>query len=103
MPALPRRGKAITQVYWSVRDVDGYANWGNPGSSLGYNSNGLVGGAVADQRVTIDGIGYRYEAEAMLGDLSAHTDRFDPTCTDEAANSRFRRFVAARFGVEKDV
>lgn len=84
-----------------LRDVDGFANWGNPGSSQGYNSNGLVGGAVAGQRVMIDGIGYRYEAEAMLGDLSAHTNRLDPTCTDEAANSRFRWLVAARFGVEK--
>lgn len=85
-----------------VRDIDGFANWGNPGATHDYDTGGALGGAFAGRRVALGGINFRYEVEAMLGDLSARTDGLDPTCPDEAAATRLRWAVAARLGVEEE-
>ena len=86
-----------------IRDVDGFANWGNPGSTRDYDAGGAVGGVFAGRRFALGGLGLRYEVEAMLGDLSARTDGLDPTCPDEAADTRLRWAVAARIGVEEEI
>ncbi len=86
-----------------IRDVDGFANWGNPGSTRDYEADGAVGGVFAGRRFALGGLGLRYEAEAMLGNLSARTDGLDPTCPDESADTRLRWAVAARFGVEEEI
>ena len=80
-------------------DINGFADWGNPGSTTGYNKSGAVGGAFFGQQSD----NFRYEMEFMLGDLSAHTKRLDPGCTDESATSKLNWTLAARFGVAKSV
>ncbi len=86
-----------------LRDDDGFANWGNPGSTVDYESNGAVGGFVLGRRIGGAAVNWRYELEAMLGDLSARTDRLDPTCTDEAAATEFDWSLALRFGVDREI
>ena len=86
-----------------IRDIDGFADWGNPGATRGYDTRGALGGAFAGRRFALGGVSLRYEVEAMLGDLSARTDRLDPTCPDEAAATRFHWAVAARIGVEEEI
>lgn len=54
-----------------IRDEDGFADWGNPGSTRGYDTSGAIGGVFADRRFELDGVDLRYEVEAMRGDLSA--------------------------------
>ncbi len=85
-----------------VRDIDGFANWGNPGATQGYGTGGAISGAFAGWRLAHGGINLRYEVEAMLGDLSARTDGLDPTCPDEAAATRLRWVAAAHLGVEDE-
>ena len=67
-----------------IVDVDGFADWGNPGSKTGYSGAGAVGGLLVGKRFGIGGVRFRVEADAMFGDLSAGTNRLDPGCTDEA-------------------
>lgn len=90
---------------WAINrlvDVDGFANWGNPGSALGYSRLGAVGGALAGQRFAFGRLGFRVEAEAIVGGLPAVTRRLDPGCTDEAAMSRFRWVASVRLGIEEE-
>ena len=94
-----------------IVDVDGFADWGNPGSKTGYSGAGAVGGLLVGKRFGIGGVRFRVEADAMFGDLSAGTNRLDPGCTDEAAASRFRwistvrvRWISTvRVGVEETI
>ncbi len=86
-----------------IRDIDGFANWGNPGATLGYSAGGEVGGVVAGRRFALGGVDVRVEAEAIRGDLSARTDGLDPTCPDESAAARMRWAAAARVGVERRI
>lgn len=86
-----------------IRDIDGFADWGNPGATRGYDTHGAIGGGFAGRRFALGGVSLRYEFEAMLGDLSARTDELDPTCPDEVAATRFRWAVAARLGVDEEL
>ena len=94
-----------------IVDVDGFAAWGKPGSSVGYAAAGAVVGALAGRKFDVGGIPFRVELDGAFGDLSARTNRLDPprprilpTCPqggDETAESTFRWIVAARVGVEQ--
>ena len=84
-------------------DVDGFADWGNPGSMTDYDHSGFIGGVLAGRKIDIDGTTFRIELDAALGDLSAHSNRLDPTCTDESAKSEHRWIATVRLGVEESV
>ena len=84
-----------------IVDVDGFADWGNPGSRTGYAGAAAVAGLLAGKRFGIGGV--RVEADAMFGDLAAGTNRLDPGCTDEAAATRFRWIATVRVGVEETI
>ncbi len=86
-----------------IVDVDGFSDWGNPGSRTDYAGAGAVGGLLVGKRFGIGGVRFRVEADAMFGDLSASTNRLDPGCTDEAASSRFRWIATVRVGVEETI
>ena len=86
-----------------IVDVDGFADWGNPGSRTGYAGVGAVGGLLVGKRFAISDVRFPVEADAMFGDLSASTNRLDPGCTDEAASSRFRWISTVRVGVEETI
>ena len=84
-------------------DVDGFADWGNPGSMTDYDQSGFIGAVLAGRKIEIDGTTFRIELDAGLGDLSAHSNGLDPTCTDESVNSEHRWIATARLGVEESV
>lgn len=82
-------------------DVDGFANWGNPGSVVDYDDNRFVGGALLGRKFEIDGTPLRFELDAMLGRPSAGSSALDPTCPDESVASELRWITTARVGVEE--
>ena len=84
-------------------DVDGFADWGNPGSTTHYDHRGLVGGVLAGRTFEVDGARLRLEVDGTFGNLSARTSRLDPTCPDESANSELRWVATARIGVAQSV
>ena len=82
-------------------DVDGFANWGNPGSMVDYGDNQLVGGALIGRKFEIGGTPLRIELDAVIGSLSASSSALDPTCADESVESELRWITTARLGVEE--
>ena len=84
-------------------DVDGFANWGNPGSMVDYDDRGFVGGALIGRKFELDGTPLRMELDVVFGGLSARSDALDPTCPDESATSELRWITTARVGVEETV
>ena len=84
-------------------DVDGFADWGNPGSTTDYDHRGGVGGVLAGRTFEVSGTRLRLEIDGTFGDLSARTSELDPTCTDESAESEFRWIATARVGVQEAV
>ena len=84
-------------------DVDGFANWGNPGSMVDYDDSGFVAGALIGRKFEMDGTSLRIELDAMFGDLSASSSALDPTCPDESVESELRWVTTARTGVEATV
>ena len=84
-----------------LTDVDGFANWGNPGSMVDYDDSRFVGGALIGRKFEVGGTPLRIELDAVLGSLSATSNALDPTCTDESATSEIRWITTARVGVEE--
>ena len=80
-------------------DVDGFADWGNPGSITDYDHRGFAGGVLAGRTFEVNGTRLRLEIDGTFGDLSARTSALDPTCTDESADSDLRWVATARIGV----
>ena len=96
-----------------IVDVDGFANWGNPGWTVDYSDTGLVGGALIGRRFKVAGTPLRVEIDATFGRLSAKTNRLDPPRPaadgvtliggDETATAKFRWITTARAGIERPV
>ncbi len=84
-------------------DVAGFANWGNPGSRLGYDGSGPVGGFLVGRKFRIGAVQARIEFDASLADISAGTRRLDPTCPDEAAETRLKWVASLRAGIEESI
>ena len=84
-------------------DVDGFADWGSPGSTSTYDDTGLIGGVLAGRTFEAGSARFRVEIDAAFGELSASTTDLDPTCPDEAARSRLRWIATLRGGVEESV
>ena len=86
-----------------IVDVDGFANWGNPGWAVDYDDAGFAGGALIGKKFEFDGVPFRIELDGTFGNMSAKTDRIDPRGRDETAESKFRWIATARLGVEEAV
>ena len=84
-------------------DVDGFANWGNPGSIVDYDDNRAVGGALLGRKFELDGTRLRFEIDAMFGYLSASSNRLDPEGLDETVETDVRWLATARVGVEDSI
>ena len=81
-------------------DVDGFANWGHPGSLSEYDDQGFAWGALAGSRFEFAGTPLRLEVDATFGGLSASTEQLDPEGLDETAIADFQWLATARAGVE---
>ena len=86
-----------------IVDVDGFADWGNPGSANKFNGPAAAVGVLAGRRLDRGRTGLRIEFDALAGRISADTDRLDPTCGDETATARIRWMTTARMGLDMDV
>ena len=84
-------------------DVDGFANWGNPGSIVDYDDNRAVGGALVGRKFELDGTRLRVELDATFGYLSASSNMLDPEGLDETVETDVRWLATARVGVEDSV
>ena len=84
-----------------LTDVDGFANWGNPGAATDYEDAGFVAGAVAGKEFVAGGAPLRLEIDATFGDLHTITNQLDPGGLDETAVSEFRWIATARLGLWK--
>ena len=91
-------GSGLTQN--RLVDVDGFANWGHPGSVSEYDDQGLAWGALAGSRFEFAGVPLRIEVDATFGGLSASTKQLDPEGLDETADADFQWLATARAGVE---
>ena len=86
-----------------IVDVDGFANWGNPGSIVDYDASAFVGGALVGRKFEIGGVPFRIELDGTFGGLSAASNRLDPEGLDETVKSEFRWIAAARAGIEQSI
>lgn len=86
-----------------IVDVDGFADWGNPGSTNKFDSPAAAVGVLAGRRLDMGRTGLRIEIDALAGRMSADTDQLDPTCGDETATARIRWMATARMGLDMDV
>lgn len=84
-------------------DVAGFANWGNPGSTVDYDDSRFTVGGLFGRKFEFDRRTFRIEPDTALGSPSAETSELDPTCPDETANSRLRWTTTARVGVEDTI
>lgn len=91
-------GSGLTQN--RLVDVDGFANWGNPGWISEYDDQGFAWGALAGSRFEFAGTPLRLEVDATFGGLSASSDQLDPQGRDETAYADFQWLATARAGVE---
>ena len=92
-------GKVANEII----DVDGFADWGNPGSTNKLNGPAAAAGVLAGHRFDMGRTGLRIEIDALAGSISADTDKLDPTCGDETASARIRWMATARMGIDMDV
>ena len=84
----------------TITDVTGFSNWGNPGSTSGYDEAAPVGGVLVGKKFTLGSVPLRVELDGTFGDISAKTNRLDPQALDETARSEFQWVATARAGVE---
>ena len=84
-------------------DVDGFANWGNPGSIVDYDDNRAVGGALVGRKFELDGTRLKVEVDATFGYLSANSNMLDPEGLDETVETDVRWLATARVGVEDSI
>ena len=86
-----------------IVDVDGFANWGHPGSATRYDDSGPLAGALIGRKFELRGVPLRLELDAAFGDLRAKASALDPVDRDETAESEFRWIATLRVGVERSV
>lgn len=84
-----------------IVDVEGFANWGNPGWTVDYDAAGAVGGLLVGRRFVVGGMPLRIEVDGTFGDVSASTNRLDPRDLDETAETELRWMVTLRGGVDR--
>ncbi len=86
-----------------IVDIEGFANWGNPGSVSEYDTAGLVGGVLIGKKFDVGGARLRTEIDGTFGDLMAMTNQLDPQGLDETAVSEFRWIATGRGGAERAI
>ncbi len=86
-----------------ITDVDGFADWGNPGSVSNYDDTAFIGGVLVGKKFDAGGLILRMELDGALTNVSASTDKLDLEGLDETAESEFSWIISARGGVEQAV
>lgn len=84
-------------------DVDGFADWGNPGTVSKYDDTGFSGGFLVGRKFDVGGLNLRMELDGVITHVSASTDKLDPEGLDETAEAGFPWIISARGGIEQGV
>ena len=92
-----------SRAFNRIIDVDGFANWGNPGAALDYDDVELTGSALVGHRLNLGPVPLRLEFDATFGDMRATTNRLDPEGLDETAEAKFRWIATAGAGSEHTI
>ena len=91
------------RMYSRIVDVDGFANWGHPGTRTAFDDVELVGGGLLGIKRRIGPVPIRFELDGTVGDMQATTNRLDPQGLDETAESKLRWIVTAAGGVDHTI
>ena len=94
-------GSALTEN--RLIDVDGFANWGNPGWVSYYEDSGFISGALIGNKFDINEVPLRIEIDISPGNISAETNKLDPFGLDETARSDYEWIITVRAGIEKTI
>ncbi len=94
-------GSALTDN--RLTDIDGFANWGNPGWVTKYDDTGFVGGALTGKKFRMGAVPLRVELDATFGGMRAETDQLDPEGLDETARSHSPWIATVRPGIEQTI
>ncbi len=86
-----------------IVDVEGFANWGNPGWTVDYGESEFVGGALIGRKLDIGGLPLRIEFDGTFGRLPASSNKLDPEGLDETVDSKFRWIATARGGMDHSI
>ena len=86
-----------------VLDITGFANWGNPGYTVKFPGEDVVGGALIGKSFESDGIPLRMEFDGTFGSIVGSSDMLDPTDKDETGKVDIRWVTTARIGLERDI
>ncbi len=86
-----------------IVDIEGFANWGQPGYRLDYGDNRFVGGVLLGTKFGLGGVRLRVEFDGTFGDLSGRSNRLDPAGLDETAGSDVDWVATGRVGFDLPV
>ena len=110
--AAPQRGESYAGVFVGtgrldnrIIDVEGFANWGQPGWAVDHDVSAPVGGLLVGTKLAIGEMPLRLEFDGMVGSggLYASSNRLDPEGLDETVETSFRWVASARAGVEQAI
>ena len=110
--AVPQRGEGYAGVFAGtgrvdnrIIDVEGFANWGQPGWAVVHDVSAPVGGLLVGTKLAIGDMPLRLELDGMVGNggLYASSNRLDPEGLDETVETSFRWVASARAGVEQAI
>ena len=88
------------RLYSGIVDIDGFANWGHPGTRTAFDDVELVGSGLPGIRRRVGRVPLRFEMDGTVGDIRAMTNRLDPQGLDETAESWLRWIVSAAGGTD---
>ena len=86
-----------------VLDITGFANWGNPGYTVKFAGEDVVGGALIGKSFESGGIPLRMEFDGTFGSIVGSSDMLDPTDRDETGKVDIQWVATARLGLERDI
>ena len=86
-----------------VLDITGFANWGNPGYTVKFAGEDVVGSALIGKSFESGGIPLRMEFDGTFGSIVGSSDLLDPADKDETGKVDIRWVATARIGLERDI
>ena len=81
--------------------MEGFANWGHPGSSSDYENTETVGGVLIGKKGDLNGLPVRSELDGTFGKISSETNQLDPEGWMKQQSLRFYGLLPQELGWKK--